>query len=170
MAASPKRSYYDRVVTKSQWVGLVGLVVNAAAVGVITLTHADSASFHRGFARRVRRIFTTISPAADFTGTEFNFVTNVIMFVPLGFFLGLLLSRRRQWIGFLVLPAASALIEGIQYFMPTRGTQLDDLIANSIGGWVGLSIAIAGINIRGQLKQRNAPAESEDSTFRRGDQ
>lgn len=154
---------------KRRWIGLVGLVLSAAAIGAITLSTADSASFHRGLARRVRRIFTTISPAADFTGTEFNFVTNVIMFVPLGFFLGLLLPRQKLWMGFLILPGTSALIEGIQYFMPTRGTQLDDFLANSAGGWIGLSLAIAGLNIWNQLRRRKTPTENERSFHRGGD-
>ena len=135
-------------------IGLVGLIISGVLVALVTMTSAGAESFHVSLARFWRRLFVGISEAAVFTGSEFNFITNVFMFVPLGFFLGLMLSRRRYWVGFAVLPLTSALIEGIQWFMPTRGTQLMDFLANSLGGWVGLAVAAALLNVWDQIQDR----------------
>lgn len=69
-------------------------------------------------------------------------LANVAMFVPVGFFIALLLSGPRRWLALLVAPAASVLIETTQLLLlPQRFATVTDVVTNSLGGWVGVGIA-----------------------------
>lgn len=65
-----------------------------------------------------------------------NFPGNVLMFFPVGFFPGLLMSRPRWWKSTLFAAVLSFLIEFFQLFI-SRGTDIDDLILNTLGGLLG---------------------------------
>ena len=66
----------------------------------------------------------------------FLFLGNVGMFLPIGFFTALLWRRGNLWHSTLVGFLASLSIETIQLFID-RGTDLDDLILNTVGAAVG---------------------------------
>lgn len=68
---------------------------------------------------------------------------NVLMFMPWGFFLFLVLDRPERatiqtylWT-ILGAMAFSSLVEGWQYFLPTRVTDVSDIIGNGIGAMLG---------------------------------
>lgn len=65
-----------------------------------------------------------------------NFPGNIIMFLPIGLFAGLLADKPRWWKGTLWAFALSFLIEFFQLFV-SRGTDIDDLILNTLGGLLG---------------------------------
>lgn len=68
-----------------------------------------------------------------------NIFGNILMFAPLGFFLPLLW---RKWDGarvFLVGMGLSVLIETVQLFTG-RGTDIDDVILNTLGAVIGYAI------------------------------
>lgn len=65
-----------------------------------------------------------------------NFPGNIIMFMPIGFFAGLLSDKPQWWKGTLWAFALSFFIETAQLFV-ARGTDIDDLILNTIGGLAG---------------------------------
>ena len=65
-----------------------------------------------------------------------NFLGNLLMFVPVGFFSGLLAERPRWWKSTLASLALSFFIEEFQLFV-SRGTDVDDLILNTLGGLMG---------------------------------
>lgn len=65
-----------------------------------------------------------------------NFPGNVIMFLPFGLFSGLLSDRPRWWKSTLVTFGVSLFIECFQLLV-SRGTDVDDLILNTIGGLLG---------------------------------
>lgn len=65
-----------------------------------------------------------------------NFLGNIVMFIPFGFFSGLLSRRPRWWKAALVTAALSLFIEGFQLLV-SRGTDVDDLILNTLGGLMG---------------------------------
>lgn len=69
-----------------------------------------------------------------------EFIANVAMFVPLGFFLAMLLPRHRH----LVLPIgflATCLIETVQgLFLSDRSATVADVIANTAGACIGLLV------------------------------
>lgn len=74
--------------------------------------------------------------------SAFEFLANVAMFVPLGFLAGLALPRRLAWTGLLLLPAFAAGIEATQMLLISdRHGTVQDVVANGIGGWIGLLIA-----------------------------
>ncbi len=65
-----------------------------------------------------------------------NFPGNIIMFIPIGFFAGILSDKPRWWKGTLMAFALSLFIETAQLFV-ARGTDVDDLILNTLGGLMG---------------------------------
>lgn len=65
-----------------------------------------------------------------------NFPGNVVMFMPVGFFAGLLSDKPRWWKGTLLTACVSLFIEVFQLFI-SRGTDVDDLILNTLGGLLG---------------------------------
>ena len=70
---------------------------------------------------------------------------NVLMYLPLGFLVGVLLpstSRRTFAGGLLVVLGVSVLLEFAQLFVASRFTSIDDTIANAAGGALGLGLAV----------------------------
>lgn len=68
----------------------------------------------------------------------YNVVGNLIWFVPLG----VLLRRRRGWMVLACGAALSACIEFSQYVLMTGVTDIDDLILNAVGAWLGWAICV----------------------------
>jgi hypothetical protein len=68
-------------------------------------------------------------------------VRNIILFIPLGVLIGLWLGRRLgqgPWRAILVLAAISVSFETLQLFIPVRSPSIDDVIANTVGGALGV--------------------------------
>lgn len=72
-----------------------------------------------------------------------NIIGNILMFAPVGF-LAVLLWRQRHPIlaGTVSTAAFSVLIELVQLFS-ARGTDIDDVILNTVGGLIGALLALA---------------------------
>lgn len=83
-----------------------------------------------------------------------NFPGNIIMFMPIGLFAGLLADKPRWWKGTFCALALSFLIETSQLFV-ARGTDVDDLILNALGGLMGHGLFL--------LLRRKAPRLVEKS-------
>lgn len=74
---------------------------------------------------------------------ELEFSANIAMFVPLGFLLALTLPQRASWLSILLLPAFSGMIEFTQgRFLTARFATLSDVVANTLGGFVGVVLAL----------------------------
>lgn len=65
-----------------------------------------------------------------------NFPGNIIMFMPVGFFAALFSHCPKWWKSTLVTGFLSLSIELLQLFV-SRGTDIDDLILNTLGGLLG---------------------------------
>ena len=65
-----------------------------------------------------------------------NFPGNILMFAPIGLFAGLFSDRPRWWKGTLWALGLSLFIELFQLLV-SRGTDVDDLILNALGGLLG---------------------------------
>lgn len=119
----------------------IGLALIAGLVLWITLkpTTVDA-----GFDAEIRWLLAAlheIGVPAWFRYRQLEFTANAVMFVPLGFFTGMLLGRRWPW-GLAAMPLASACIEAAQFcFLPGRYATVSDIVANSLGGWVGGGLA-----------------------------
>lgn len=73
------------------------------------------------------RFFTEIRP-------------NIMIFIPLGFFAPLAFKRLRKWyLTALLVFGVTLSVEFFQYFIG-RSSDIDDLIANSLGGIIGYGI------------------------------
>lgn len=91
-------------------------------------------------------IFWTVQAALETGKWEYWYylVGNVLLFVPFGFILANLLKGkfrgiRSVWLSFLF----SVLIEGTQYYTRTGLCELDDVIHNTLGGFLGVLAAWA---------------------------
>jgi len=74
---------------------------------------------------------------------QLEFSANIVMTIPLGLFAGMALPRPRRSIAFIALPAMAALVELSQaLFLTDRVASIWDVVANSLGAWIGLFIAI----------------------------
>ncbi|AYF98956.1 VanZ family protein [Protaetiibacter intestinalis] len=71
-----------------------------------------------------------------------EFTANIAMFVPFGV-LAMTAFRMRVWSTTLAGLATSALIEGVQLFLPTRYSTVSDLVANTAGALVGALLVAA---------------------------
>ncbi len=71
---------------------------------------------------------------------------NLVVFVPVGIvFAGVqagVTSRRRFWVAVALGAALSGMIEAIQSTIPTRATDVDDLLFNTIGTALGACLLI----------------------------
>lgn len=82
------------------------------------------------------RLFCFYLKNRMWTALLVNFLGNIVMFMPIGFFAGLLSDRPSWWKGTLWTFALSLFIELSQLFA-CRGTDVDDLILNTLGGVMG---------------------------------
>lgn len=128
-------------VSSRQRIGIAGLVLFSVATLVMTMTISDADSFHGPLSRAIRVVLRHFYLEKWFGKGQFEFAANILMFVPLGFFLGLTLPRGKFLNGIVAIPMITAFIEAAQYFLPTRGTQFEDVLANSVGGWIGIGAA-----------------------------
>lgn len=86
--------------------------------------------------RESLRLFRFYVQREMWTAVLVNFPGNIIIFMPIGFFAGLLSDKPRWWSSTAYAFALSFLIEFFQLFA-CRGTDVDDLILNTLGGLVG---------------------------------
>jgi len=93
-----------------------------------------------GAYRRVVKFVPFVSTARTGASTPVDVVTNVLLFVPFGVYLGLLAPR---WSWRKVVGAAagvSLVLEVAQYVLAVGSTDLTDVLVNSAGGAVGLGL------------------------------
>ena len=129
------------------------LVLYTAVVLVITMwpTQPD-----QSFGAAVERILAFLhrNGLPDwFSITHLEFTANIAMFVPLGFLLALTLPHRVSWLAVLLVPAFSAAIELTQgQYLPQRFATVSDVIANTIGGYLG---AVLAAGVRAVVHERD---------------
>lgn len=90
-----------------------------------------------------------------------DWLANILLFIPLGFVaMGwLCVDRPQRTLGpvFLILPSCtilSALLEFAQIWFPPRFTSLDDVVAETIGAWLGICFwLMAGRRLTAIIRQ-----------------
>lgn len=138
----PERRDGRRRLSTRQRVGLIGLGLMLLAALAITL---NPTPVDRGRGDTVRAFLDAlygVGVPQSFGYTELEFTANIIMFLPLGFFVALLVGER-SWLLALAFPLAlSICIELTQLLLlPERFADISDVIANSLGGWIGVGAA-----------------------------
>ena len=86
-----------------------------------------------GFLFRALRALHRHDGTAWITYSFVEGAANVAMFLPVGMFLVLLLGRSRWWLAIAIGVGLSALIETAQMFLPTRVSDVRDLLHNGLG-------------------------------------
>lgn len=83
----------------------------------------------------------------DWFAFTYLFVGNIIWFVPFGMYLQYVGKQRKllrtAFYGFLF----SLLIETLQYVFGTGFSELDDLVLNTLGAWIGGGLVKVGMRI-----------------------
>lgn len=120
-------------------VGL-GLCLGAVLMATLWPTPID-----QGYASAIGRVLAVLhhNGVPDWYGYRWLEATaNVLMFVPVGYFLALVFPTRMLWVALPLVPLVSLTLEGAQLiFLPARFATLTDVVANSLGGWWGIAIA-----------------------------
>lgn len=126
------------IMTKKQnGIIIANLVVYLLILVWVVLFHATLETLNSAFDPD----FRVINLYLYFNGIES--ILNVLVFVPLGLYFGVLLDKNSmiQKVG--LVAAASLLLEITQYILAVGATDIMDLISNTIGGGVGLAICFA---------------------------
>lgn len=136
------------------------LFLDAGFVMVITLSPRMPGS---GFVSRlVERVLTSLHARGMFESIgflEIEFIGNILMFVPLGVFTALLLSRRHWWVLLFLGTLFSGFIElGQMLFLPDRFPEVRDLVSNTTGFLLG---AIASVIFRMIVAHRDQLVERD---------
>lgn len=114
-------------------------------VVVVLLMTMSPTPLDRGYESSITKLLDILhrNGAPEWFGySKLEFSANIVMFGPLGFLVGLALPQGVAWSGLLLLPAFSAGIEFVQAaVLSQRFATFEDIVANSVGGWLGLLIA-----------------------------
>lgn len=117
-----------------------------ALIGYITLSTADNGSAVRSSSTWIIRMLERLP--VGLTGAQWEFLLNVAMFAPLGLLLVLTFGARFFWVAALGGIALSLSLEGLQQFIPYRVPDARDLVANGLGGVVGMFLGLAVLSVR----------------------
>jgi len=101
-------------------------------------------------------LFESYAPlvkTGDWRRIIYLFIGNIIWFVPLGFYLEGMTKVNKIWLAVLIGLLFSLLIETLQFVFGTGISELDDLILNSFGTWIGALCGKAAVLIIKGRKQ-----------------
>ena len=124
---------------------VIFLIFCIMAIAYMTLLFRDSKSAgYSGLLWYYRRMFFDSGARADI-------IKNIWLFIPLGAVLYRLYPPK----AILLVPAVlSILIEGIQLFAGIGICELDDIISNSLGGWIGFCMSRLATDIKLSISNR----------------
>lgn len=69
-------------------------------------------------------------------------IQNMLVFIPFGIFMRVLLEEKMLLKQFIPIIFTSLLFEGIQYIFSIGASDITDVISNSLGGVIGIAIAL----------------------------
>jgi glycopeptide antibiotics resistance protein len=122
-------------------------VLLALYIGVVLLATMWPTPLDAGYESAIARLLDILhrhGVPVWFGYGKLEFTANIAMFVPLGFLLALTLPERGWWLVMLLIPSFSALIEWVQgTYLAARFESGWDVVANTIGGYIGAVIAYA---------------------------
>ena len=80
-------------------------------------------------------------------GGVWQFLLNIIMFMPLGFLLPIVFKRFRNWHSVFIISLAFTVATELMQLITSRGTDIDDVIANTVGGLCGFALYLIIIGL-----------------------
>ena len=135
----------NEITTDRAWLGEIRRAEVSSGGPPVDHADADRLEFPRGFLSLGTD--PKLVPLRDLNAADA--ARNLVLYIPLGFLLGLLLgagSGRRRWrvvLGALLGAAAVSLsMELLQVLVPQRVPSVDDLIFNTLSGGLGALLAI----------------------------
>lgn len=132
-----------RTVPRRVGFGVAGVALVGGFVLWVTLQPTPVDAPHRDLVARVLDGVHGIGVPAWFGYAQLEFTANVLLFVPLGFFLALLFPPHLGWLGAVVGIALSAVVESAQaVWLPMRYASLLDLLANGVGACAGAALGV----------------------------
>ncbi|WP_343048027.1 VanZ family protein [Cellulomonas humilata] len=108
------------------------------AVAAITLGPAPAPDETLGIVRATVTWLNAHGVGVSYDGVEF--AANVVMFVPFGVFVRGLLPTRPALLVIAIGAVTSLGIECAQLLLPTRVSDPRDIVANTLGTWLGVGI------------------------------
>ncbi|WP_127529271.1 VanZ family protein [Paenibacillus kobensis] len=124
----------------------------------------DLFNSHRTFVRSINLIpFHSISEyisgsTANLRRFAFgNVVGNIFIFIPLGVYLSIFKNNKRAISNLLFIFVVSFFVEVLQGLLGIGAADIDDIILNGLGGWIGI-LAYKGFQfiLRGEKKAQTA--------------
>jgi glycopeptide antibiotics resistance protein len=112
-----------------------------ALIGWITLSAADNGTAVRSTSTWIIGLLERLP--LGISGEQWEFALNIGMFMPLGLLLVLTFGARFFWVAALGGIALSLSLEGLQQFIPSRVPDARDLLANGLGGIIGMFFGLA---------------------------
>jgi glycopeptide antibiotics resistance protein len=114
-----------RVLFVAYSVILVWLILFKFSVHIASVLHYDRRSVN-------------LEPFSSSSGSSGESVGNVLVFIPLGLLLSVNFKRLHFWSKLLVVLGTSVSLEVIQYIFAIGVSDTTDVIANTLGGLIGL--------------------------------
>ena len=139
-------------------------VLYLGAVGWITLGPQPFNSSNDSIILRIVSVFSRHNATKWIDYPMLEFLANVAMFVPIGLFFLLLLGRRQWWLAIIAGVVLSLGIEFTQSYLPTRVTDIRDIVANSTGGLVGVIGGLIVTTPKARRLRREADARRSAGT------
>jgi len=135
--------------------------------GVVWLTLSPQAADQRDGPLWQLAVFLDRFPATQWlTFNDLEFVANIALFVPLGLFFVLLVGKRRWWLALLLAVTLTAGIEWIQQFIPSRVSDVRDIVSNSLGATIGVVVTLSVAAARERGRRASAVARRAASVSR----
>lgn len=85
--------------------------------------------------------FATITTYINSGNQKFSFldvIGNILLFVPMGIYIHLLNTKKRIWLSAILSLLSTAIIEITQYLLATGSFDIDDILMNFIGAFIGV--------------------------------
>lgn len=111
-------------------------------IGLMTLGPQPVTATSSRILFRLLRFFGDHSSTHWITYDRVEFSANIVMFVPVGVLFLLILGRRRWWLATLIGVALTVTIELSQRGIAGRVSDPRDILANSVGAFIGVLIAL----------------------------
>lgn len=120
------------------------LIMYLCVIGYMTLMFRENSDIKGlGLFLSYGKVFTDSTARADI-------LKNIWLFIPLGSILYQLYPKKVMLLIPIIL---SVLIESIQYFFGLGFCELDDVISNSLGGWIGFSAGKLTTDLKLRIKK-----------------
>lgn len=133
----------------------ISLLLLLAYAGIVAAMTLSPTPLDQGFESSIDKLLGVLhrNGVPEWFGYDkLEFTANIVMFIPLGFLLGLALPARVWWLALIASPAISIAIEMTQAGLLTeRFATASDVIANTLGGLFGTLLAVllrATVNAR----------------------